>query len=620
MKLTIAQERKLIRCDGTSNRYLAVNIQAPVNSRTIERLPVNIAIVIDRSGSMHGRKLERACEAACYAIKQLRDTDRFAVIAYDDEIEIVMHSSLANQEACMDAVARIKRIRPGRTTNLFDGWMHGCQQIAELLDEEAIGRCFLLTDGLANRGITSRSEIVKHAGNLRERQVVTSTFGVGSDFDEVLLQEMASSGGGNFYFIASGDDIPIFINQELGETLEVVARDVVLEVNCGKGCELESLNEFPVRSTSNGWRVSLGNLISGQEVEPVLRLRPGRGKVGESFTIEIDLLSDGQSEVVPGKVIDYEYAPAREVEAQHRDVAVDRRVATMYAARAERTAATLNRERDYDGAQRELDRAAERIRQYAGNDPEICSILDSLESAKGQYSRKMEPMMQKKLYSRSSSMLKDRTVHGSARRMSRGDGVVMLPTSKDILDQCRKTLDSFEYDWRHQFDRLKVSRQLVGKGTNKMTGALSPTDELDLVRYASQAKPDFSARIVLTKQGLHDNWFSHWHQQAQTAVVSLNGWSQISSIEPMAYIAYEVLLNGLHTLSSRFDLLRIAHEETRGCLFDFCRDKHDLEIKLQIMDLCRECRDTLSHMRINYEQVVILCDEIRKLASRQLAA
>ena len=94
----------------------------------------------------------------------------------------------------------------------------------------------------------------------------------------------------------------------------------------------------------------------------------------------------------------------------------------------------------------------------------------------------------------------------------------------------------------------------------------------------------------------------------------------LSTVTPVAFIAEEILLNGIHTLSSKFDLLRIAHDETRGCLFDLCQDKQNAEIKLQTMDVCGECRDELKYMGMDYKIVVKLCNVIRDLATRQLVA
>ena len=91
-----------------------------------------------------------------------------------------------------------------------------------------VNRTLLLTDGLANIGITDPAELERHASELRQRGVATSTFGVGADFDERLLQAMADAGGGHFYFIESAAQIRDHMTSEVGESLDVVARGVEL--------------------------------------------------------------------------------------------------------------------------------------------------------------------------------------------------------------------------------------------------------------------------------------------------------------------------------------------------------------------------------------------------------
>ncbi len=124
------------------------------------------------------------------------------------------------------------------------------------LEEQGVNRCLLLTDGLANVGMTDRDELARHAGELRARGVGTSTFGVGEDFDEVLLQAMASAGGGHFYFIADAATIRDHITSEVGEALDVVARGVTLEVVAPDGVKVEALTPHPSRERAGRTRSS----------------------------------------------------------------------------------------------------------------------------------------------------------------------------------------------------------------------------------------------------------------------------------------------------------------------------------------------------------------------------
>ena len=153
------------------------------------------------------------------------------------------------------------------------------------LAELGVNRCLLLTDGLANVGITDPDELGHHAAELRARGVSTSTFGVGNDFDERLLQALADAGGGHFYYIADAPQIRDAITSEVGETLEVVARDVQLEITARDEIRIEPISPYPATARANRTSVALGDLGSEQVVEVVLRLsfpygdaRPGDGR------------------------------------------------------------------------------------------------------------------------------------------------------------------------------------------------------------------------------------------------------------------------------------------------------------------------------------------------------
>lgn len=125
----------------------------------------------------------------------------------------------------------LRRIEARGTTDLGGGWLLGCEQVAAALQEGDVARCLLMTDGLANVGIVDPAELVRHARELAARGIATTTFGVGRDFNEVLLHEMAQNGSGNFYFIENATQIEDFVASEVGEALEVVAQDVALHVN-----------------------------------------------------------------------------------------------------------------------------------------------------------------------------------------------------------------------------------------------------------------------------------------------------------------------------------------------------------------------------------------------------
>ena len=168
---------------------------------------------------MGGQKIELVREAVRKALAMLRPEDRFSLVVYDDRIDVLVASTPASAEARRNAERMLARIDARGSTDLGGGWLTGCEQVAANMDAKTLGRTLLLTDGLANQGITDHDELIRHAEELRSRQIATSTFGVGSDFDETLLQRMATAGGGNSYFIERNVQILDYLTSELGEAL-----------------------------------------------------------------------------------------------------------------------------------------------------------------------------------------------------------------------------------------------------------------------------------------------------------------------------------------------------------------------------------------------------------------
>ncbi len=308
---------------------------------------------------------------------------------------MVIESTTASAEARRGAIERLRGIHARGSTNLAEGWLRGCEQVANHLSATGVNRCLLLTDGLANVGITDRGELAIHATELRARGVSTSTIGVGNDFDEALLQELADAGGGHFYYVADAPQIHDAITSEVGETLEVVARDVSIEVTARDDIRITPIS--PYKATGRGSRtlVSLGDLAAEQAVEVVLRLSFPFGDPGRE-TGAILALTDRDGAFAPGAAggvepvrLTWTYADHRANDNQSRDGAVDRAVARSFAARARQEAIARNRAGDLAGAGGVLSATADRIRDYAGDDPVMLGVLETLERETSVYAAPM---------------------------------------------------------------------------------------------------------------------------------------------------------------------------------------------------------------------------------------
>lgn len=424
--LDVRQDRTRIRARGRSERFLLVDVTAPTVAAdpSRRRPPVNLGFVLDRSGSMGGSdKIGLAKHAVLEAVHRLDVEDRFSVVAYDNEIDVVAASSPATPDARTRAADALRRVDARGSTNLHGGWLTGCEQVAEGLSPDGVNRTLLLTDGLANIGVTNHEELVALAGLLRDRGITTSTFGVGADFDETLLQGIADAGGGHFYFVGDVAQMRDHITSEVGETLEVVAREVALELTVPDTVRVDALSPFRVEQRGGSVRVFLGDMVSGQQLSAVLRLTFDFGDLGREVAIQVrvtdrDGAFAGASGAPAAETLTWIYADHAENDAQPRDREVDRAVARLFAERAKQEAVRLNREGRYDEAQRALDGVRGRVAAYAGNDPGLGAIVAELTLARPAYAAAMPEMQRKDAYYRSYLASRSRMADGTSQRSS----------------------------------------------------------------------------------------------------------------------------------------------------------------------------------------------------------
>lgn len=414
---TARTDRRYVRAGAHSRRYVLLGLTAPTTQRRSERLPVNVALVLDRSGSMGGEKIALAKQAVERALLGLDERDRFSLVVYDDQIDLVVPSTPASAEAKRNARDRLAEIEARGSTNLADGWLRGAEQVALSQSERAINRCLLLTDGLANVGLTDHESLRRHAAELRARGIETTTFGIGSDFDERLLQSLADAGGGHFYFVERGVQIADFLTSELGELLEIVARDAAIEVQLADGFRLQSLSSVGEEHREGGARLALGNLVAGQEVEVVVELGFPRREIGHTLSAFFTLTDrDGVLAQAGGCSVTWEYADHATNDAQPRDRVVDRAVARLFAARARDAALDLNRVGRFAEARRAVAGVAERIRGYAADDDELNRLVAELSADQAHLAAPMPAMAVKAMHFTSSNIARNRDPQGRARK------------------------------------------------------------------------------------------------------------------------------------------------------------------------------------------------------------
>lgn len=243
--------------------YVLVRVTAGPPLKETKRRPLNIGAVLDRSGSMGGDKIEYVKKATQFLVKNLGAQDRFSLTIYDDAIEVVVQPDSPTRK---DEINRaIDAITARGSTNLSGGWLQGCQLVAQGKAEGQVDRVILLTDGLANQGITDPNRLTAMARQKREEGITTTCMGVGMDFNEDLLTKMASEGGGAFYFIDNPDQAPQIFAEELTDLLNVVGQNLVVTLTpTGDVRMVRQLNTYPHETGDQKIAFRMGDIFADE--------------------------------------------------------------------------------------------------------------------------------------------------------------------------------------------------------------------------------------------------------------------------------------------------------------------------------------------------------------------
>ncbi|MGE0040664.1 MAG: VWA domain-containing protein [Vicinamibacterales bacterium] len=452
----IQADRVLIPAGSPVVRYVSITVSAPERPRgpapnrgsdaaaqagdgPPARAGAEVALVLDRSGSMDGEKIRMARLAVEHAVRLLDSRDHLAVVIYDNEVETLLGRTRASGEAKRMVLRRLARADARGGTNLSGGWLAGADEVrpGPLTDPPGAGaaptarRVLLVTDGLANGGIVDPDALAAEAARLRAEGVSTSTFGVGADFDEVLLERLASTGGGHFYYIETARQIPDYLASELGETLDVMCQDVVLTLAPGPGVEVTVLNGFATDSVDGVSRVRLGDLVAGQEVQVVLALSFEPQRLAREVHVDCSVSEAGADggrmslRTTPAAAPGVAPLPMRvtwravtpgenDRQSVNRDVLVA--AAELLAERGRATALAANREGRYDEAARVLGEIATQLQAIANDDPRVTALVDGLRADEREFAAAMNPAMLKSRHFAAHRVAYSRTESGRARK------------------------------------------------------------------------------------------------------------------------------------------------------------------------------------------------------------
>ncbi len=283
-----AESSNLILSPADSTFYLRIRVAAA--RADVERQSLHLALVFDRSGSMQEEaKIGYVRKAAHLVVDNLSRRDHVTLVAYNHDVQVLVPTHpVVNREYLHH---RIDELYADGYTNLSGGILEGCAQLDKRLGEPGIHHVILLTDGLANRGVTEPNTLVRVVEQCARRGITVSAIGVGTEYNESLLGRIANAGGGRYVYVAKPDQIPATFERELGALLSVVAQNARLRLDLPEGIELVQAFGRDEPLQPDKLELTFGDLTSGEERTLLVKLRV-TSKPQSDVSIELPLELD----------------------------------------------------------------------------------------------------------------------------------------------------------------------------------------------------------------------------------------------------------------------------------------------------------------------------------------
>ncbi len=374
-------EHELLAVESDNDVHLMLELTppAPAGDQPAQRAPLRLALVLDRSGSMSGEPLEVVKQAAAFLVGRLGADDRVAVVDYDSLATLRCPLLPASDPFVMTA---LQSIHPGGTTNLSGGWLKGREQLEAA---DGVRRILLLTDGLANEGITDPATLAQIVCGAAASGIGTTSIGVGDGFNEDLLGALATAAGGSYHWIDSLDKAAPIFAEEFEDLVALVAQNVSVEIRPHDAVEIVGvLNNVPVVGVDGGLQVQLGDAYAGASMRLVARLHaPSLAALGPiklaDLVLRYTALGDkiAQHEVVLPVVANI--VNADEAAAAVPDAEVTEHVVILTAARAAEEATRLADAGQFEQARRHLEGAATALRSTAPASTQADALLAQAE-------------------------------------------------------------------------------------------------------------------------------------------------------------------------------------------------------------------------------------------------
>ncbi len=235
-----------------------------------DRAPVNVALVLDRSGSMSGARIRAAKDAAREAISRLSSDDYVSLVAYNHNVNVLRAAGRLGSHSNLDAI--ISDLTANGTTALYAGVRTGADQVKRFQARDRVNRVILMSDGLANVGPSTPRELAELGRKLGSKGITVTTIGLGLSYNEDLMSRLALASDGNHAFAETPDDLAEVFDAEFGDTLSIAAQDLEIIIECFEGFTPKRILGRKADIDGQRVRIKLNQIPGGSERYLVLEL------------------------------------------------------------------------------------------------------------------------------------------------------------------------------------------------------------------------------------------------------------------------------------------------------------------------------------------------------------
>jgi len=317
VQLNLDLGQQVLEAGQSQKLFIKIGLEGIAPHEKSERAPINVALVLDRSGSMQGEKLENAKRAAILALDYLGRDDILSLVTYDHMVNIPLPATKLRDKGQVESI--IRGISSGGNTALFAGVSKGAAELKKFLDRNRINRIVLLSDGLANVGPSTPQELARLGRELGGQGITVTTIGLGLGYNEDLMAQLAGASDGNHVFAEEPAQLASVFRNEFGELGAVVAQSITITIRCGDGVRPLRVLGRDAAIRDNQVELNINQVLAQQEKYLLLEVEttPGQADAERELAkveVNYDDLASKQRDQVEGRAVVHYSASRHEAE------------------------------------------------------------------------------------------------------------------------------------------------------------------------------------------------------------------------------------------------------------------------------------------------------------------